>query len=140
MKRVMRRGNARAGFSLLDVLIAVSIAAILASVAMPNFRDAMHRGRRVDAITALLGVQIAQERWRANHTSYASLDELGLAATSADGHYQLSLDELTAGSYIAIAQPSADGPQHDDECGSFALDQRGPVLTIDYADDTCWRR
>ena len=140
MQLDMQQGSAGAGFSLMELLVAVSIVAILASVVLPNFRDALQRGRRVDAITALLDVQIAQERWRANHTSYASLDALGLSGTSADGHYQLNLDEPTAGSFFATAVPVADGPQHDDECGSYALDQRGPVLTIEYADDTCWRR
>lgn len=137
---MMKQGRGRAGFSLLELLIVVSIVAILASIVLPNYSDALQRGRRVDAITALLNVQIAQERWRANHSSYASFDDLGLAELSADGHYQLALDALTAGSYFATAVPLADGPQHDDDCGSFALDQRGPVLTIDYADDTCWRR
>lgn len=136
----MNHGYRRAGFTLLDVLIAVAIVAILASLALPNFHDALQRGRRVDAITSLLGVQVAQERWRANHPAYADLADLGWTADSTEGYYQLRMEQTSAGSFLATAEPQPDGPQRDDACGMFAIDQRGPVLTIDYANDACWRR
>ena len=136
----MKHGCRGAGFTLLYVLIAVSIVAILASLALPSFRDALQRGRRVDAVTSLLGVQIAQERWRANHTTYADLDELGWTDSSIEGYYQLRLEQATAGSFLATAEPLSDGPQQGDACGIYALDQRGPVLATDYADGACWRR
>ncbi len=136
----MYHDDRRAGFTLLDVLIAVSIVAILASLALPSFRDAFQRGRRVDAMTSLLGVQVAQERWRANHTAYASLADLGWTARSTEGYYRLRMEETSAGSFIATATPQSGGPQRDDACGMFAIDQRGPVLTTDYADGACWRR
>jgi len=136
----MTHDHRRAGFTLLDVLIAVSIVAILASLALPSFRDAFQRGRRVDAMTSLLSVQVAQERWRANHTTYADLDALGWSDTSTEGHYQLRLEQISAGSFFATAEPHADGTQVGDACGTFALDQRGPVVTTEYADGACWRR
>lgn len=137
----MNHGIRRAGFTLLDVLIAVAIVAILASLALPNFREALQRGRRVDAITSLLDVQVAQERWRANHPAYASLTELGWTeSASTEGYYRLRVVQVSAGSFVATAQPQSDGPQQDDECGVFAIDQRGPVLATEYADDACWRR
>ena len=130
----------RAGFGLLDVLIAMAIVAILATVAVPNFREVLQRGRRIDAVTSLLGVQLAQERWRANHTSYASLDELGWAENSTEGYYRMHLEQPSAASYLATAEPQTDGPQEGDVCGVFAIDQRGPVVTPEYADGVCWHR
>ncbi len=128
------------GFTLVDVLIAMTIVAILASLAMPGFSDVLQRGRRVDAITSLLALQVAEERWRASHSSYASLAELSWADTSTEGYYRLRVEQISAAGFFASAEPVDDGPQHDDECGTYALDQRGPVLTNEYADDACWRR
>ena len=137
----MRYEYRHGGFGLLDVVIAMSIVAILATVAMPNFRDALQRGRRIDAINSLLSVQVAQERWRANHAAYASLAELGWTESiSTDGHYRLSVEQATAGSFLATAEPQPEGSQQDDACGVFAIDQRGPVLSTEYAEGACWRR
>jgi Tfp pilus assembly protein PilE len=85
-------------------------------------------------------VQVAQERWRANHTAYTELADLGWTADSTEGYYRLRMEETSAGGFLATAEPQPEGPQQDDACGIFAIDQRGPVLTTDYADDACWRR
>ncbi|MFN2308483.1 MAG: type IV pilin protein [Gammaproteobacteria bacterium] len=137
----MRHVARVAGFTLMELLIAVAIVAILATLAVPGFQDTLMRGRRGDAITSLLSLQLAQEKWRANHAEYARLDELGWAdATSLDGHYRLHLRERSASGFLATAQPRPAGPQQHDVCGEFALDQRGPVFAPEYADATCWRR
>lgn len=129
-----------AGFGLMDVLIALAIVAILATLAYPDYREHLARGRRMDAVTALLGVQVAQEQWRANHPEYAALADLvGVAAQSAEGYYELRVLRQSAAGFLATAEPRADGPQQDDACGVFALDQRGPVYEA-YAEAACWRR
>lgn len=134
-----RSGRAR-GMTLMELMIALAIVAILAALAYPSYRDSLMRGRRIDAIGSLLAVRVAQERWRANHTAYADLHELGYADTSADGYYRLRVLECSAAGFLAIAQPHADGPQRGDACGTYAVDQHGPLLSNGYADATCWRR
>lgn len=136
----MYRWKCYAGFGLIDVLIALTIIAILAALAYPDFRASLQRSRRVDAVTSLLSVRAAQEKWRANHPSYAELTELGWTdAVSTEGYYQLRLLESSAAAFFALAEPQPDGPQQDDPCGVFAIDQRGPVFE-GYADAACWRR
>lgn len=134
-----RSGRAR-GMTLMELMIALAIVAILAALAYPSYRDSLMRGRRIDAIGSLLAVRVAQERWRANHTVYADLHELGYADTSPDGYYRLRVLERSAAGFLAIAQPHADGPQRGDACGTYAVDQHGPLLSNGYADATCWRR
>lgn len=134
-----RSGRAR-GMTLMELMIALAIVAILAALAYPSYRDSLMRGRRIDAIGSLLAVRVAQERWRANHTAYADLHELGYADTSADGYYRLRVLERSAAGFLAIAQPHADGLQRGDACGTYAVDQHGPLLSNGYADATCWRR
>jgi type IV pilus assembly protein PilE len=137
----MSRAIYRAGFTLMELIAALAIVAILATLAFPGFQEALMRGRRGDAVASLLAVQLAQEKWRANHPAYADLDALGWAdAASLDGHYLLRLSERSAAGYRVTAAPRPDGPQRDDACGTFALNERGPVITPGYADAACWRR
>jgi type IV pilus assembly protein PilE len=80
-----------AGFTLIEMLAAVSIAGVLASIAYPGFEAPIQKARRTDALVALMQLQMAEERWHSNHRRYATLDELGAAFTSPNRHYTLQL-------------------------------------------------
>lgn len=130
-----------AGITLMELMVALAIVAILATLAFPGFQDALMRGRRGDAIASLLALQLAQETWRANHPAYADLDALGWAgAASLDGHYTLRLADRSAAGFLATATPRPDRPQRNDSCGTYAVNERGPVFAPGYADAACWRR
>lgn len=132
--------NTGKGFTLLELLVVVAIIAVLALLALPGYSTAMQQGRRADAISALLQLQLAQEHWRAHHAQYASLADLGLASLSRDGHYRLTITARTAAGYHATAAPVANGPQASDACGSFAVHQDGPDHSGAYANARCWKR
>jgi type IV pilus assembly protein PilE len=80
-----------AGFTLIETLAAVSIAGVLASIAYPTFEAPIQKARRTDALVALMQLQMAEERWRADHRSYATLAELGAASMSANRYYSLQV-------------------------------------------------
>ena len=132
--------NRRKGFTLLELLVVLSIIAVLAALALPGYSAALQQGRRGDAIAALLRLQLAQEHWRAHHAQYASLADLGLGSLSSDGHYQLTITVHDAAGYHASATPVAGGPQAGDACGTFAVHQDGPDHGTGYADARCWKR
>ena len=50
----------------------LAVAGVLASVAWPSYQSQLQRGRRADAVAALLRLQLAQEKHRAHHGLYAS--------------------------------------------------------------------
>ncbi|HSO83285.1 type IV pilin protein [Thiocapsa sp.] len=141
----------RTGFTLIELLIVIGVIAILATVAFPAYQDQIRKARRTDGKTALLGIAMAQERFRANCSRYAdTLDpdtsgmvcddpaySLPLAEETPDGWYKLSLNTVNAAGYSAVA--TAQKAQVADRAGGVSC----TVLTIDQegakAPRECWR-
>ena len=133
------------GFTLIEVTIVLGIIAILVAFAMPSFQDALRKSRRADAVDSILGIMQAQERWRANNTTYGTLAQLAYPAASKDGHYGLviPLNTNTATGYTIVAAPVALSDQAKDYCGSFTLTNAAGVITKTNTAtnaDLCWRK
>ncbi len=64
------RRNSEAGFTLIELMIAVAIIGILAAVAYPSYRDYVLRGQLVDATTGLSTMQADMERHFQDNRSY----------------------------------------------------------------------
>ncbi len=128
------------GFSLLELLIALSIVAILASITIPSYSSFVAKSRRSDAMSALLQIQLAQQRWRASNREYASdLNELRWPDDqSPDGYYRVQIGRSDVADFLAKAVPQ--GAQQSDDCGVFAINSQGPVEDAPYADARCWNR
>lgn len=93
----------QAGFTLIELMIAMAIAGILASIAYPSFMGPIHKARRTDGIASLLQLQMNQEQWRASHAAYARLDELGVSPTSGLRYYALDIPEASPAGYALAA-------------------------------------
>jgi type IV pilus assembly protein PilE len=139
---VIRKTRATvAGFTLIELMIALAVIGILAAVAYPSYIGVVTKSRREDAMAALMDIQLSQEKWRANHSSYTGdLRDIGWgAATNAvsrDGYYTLNVSGASATAYTATAAPKTGTPQANDSC-SFTLNQNGPDLST-AAKKTCW--
>ncbi|RTL19816.1 MAG: prepilin-type N-terminal cleavage/methylation domain-containing protein [Burkholderiales bacterium] len=59
------------GFTLIEVMITVAIVAILAAVALPQYRDYVTRSRLADASTGLSTVRAQMERYFQDNRTYA---------------------------------------------------------------------
>jgi type IV pilus assembly protein PilE len=96
-----------AGFTIIELMIVVGVASVLALVAYPSFMDSLRKGRRAEAMASLAQVQQAQERWRANNNSYANnaklTSGLGIETSTPSGLYVLNIDAATATGYTATA-------------------------------------
>lgn len=133
------------GFTLVEVMMTLAIAAVMAGVAYPSYMSQVRKTRRTDAMVALMQVEQAQERWRATHAGYAAdlsappPRGLGLGTASAGGFYRLSLSTTGAAGYVATATAVSGRSQADDGvCTALAVTvspgnvQRSP--------QACWNR
>lgn len=60
------------GFTLIELMITVAIVAILASIALPSYREYILRGQVVDATTGLAVMQASMERHFQDNRTYAT--------------------------------------------------------------------
>jgi type IV pilus assembly protein PilE len=58
------------GFTLIELMIAVAVVAILASVALPSYTDYVRRGNIPEATSALGQGRIAMEQWFQDNRTY----------------------------------------------------------------------
>jgi type IV pilus assembly protein PilE len=106
------------GWTLIELVVVCGLIALLSTLVMPSYRDHVLRSRRMEALSALMQIEQAQERRRSFQPSYTNTlgaGGLDLPSTTPNGLYQLSLStvigtESSAYSITAIAQ----GAQADD--------------------------
>jgi type IV pilus assembly protein PilE len=134
-----RRPRTSTGFTLIELMIVVAIIGILAMIALPGYQDVIRKGRRADAVEKLASIQQAQERYRANNSSYASTlatlfpPAAGSPASSASltsTHYDLSIVSATRSAYVANAAVKSDGLQSgDSNCAQLRVSMsQGSIL------------
>jgi type IV pilus assembly protein PilE len=132
----------RDGFTLVELCVVLAVAGVLAAAAWPSFQSQLQRGRRAEAVAALLRVQIAQESHRANHGLYASrLQALAGAssASSRDGHYDIELEGGGSGYEARAVARTGSTAAGDADCATLRLQVRDGIA--DFAPSSrCWNR
>ncbi len=124
------RTPAQRGFTLIELMITVSIAGILSSVALPSFENQLQKARRSDVLLAAMQVQAAQERFRSNAASYGGLAEIGVPATTTARHYTLQIAAYSAEGYELLAA-AAGAQARDAACRHMKLTATG--MNLSYA-------
>lgn len=131
------------GITLIELMIAVAIVAILAAVAYPSYSRYMLTSHRTEAQTALVRISNLEERYFMDNNQYGSLFNLGLTATSAattlsteNNYYTISV-QVSGATYTLTA--TASGSQaSDSECGTLALNDTGHKSSSTASADICW--
>ena len=114
------------GFTLLELMITLGVAAIIATFAMPVYREQVARGHRLDAVTALYRAAqyVESARTVSSNDAAAKLplgyDQAPPLGTAAYVLRMLGESEQNGG-YSIEAQP-VDG---NDACGTYSLDATG---------------
>ena len=142
MKRHIMKNNKNRGMTLPELLIMVTIVAILASIVLPSWNSLVKAARRADARNSLIFIQVEQERYRSSNGRYApSMNALGYSSynSTSRNYYSISIVSSSDAAFIASATPNTNGGQDNDPCGTFAVDQSGPTESGVYASiSECW--
>jgi type IV pilus assembly protein PilA len=81
-----RRRSARAGFSLIELLIVIAIILVILTVALPKLNTAVRGARETGAVKAITTIHTAEVQYYSNYGRFAaSLQELGPPASGAPG-------------------------------------------------------
>jgi type IV pilus assembly protein PilE len=156
VSRATRVGGARRGFTLIELVVAMLIVAILAAYAIPAYTSYIDRAKRTEAKSALVQAAQRLERDYTQAGSYSANTAIGAALAQAPpsgaANYTVTVTALTAQSFTLSATPCGDAGAacpagasafKDPQCDILTLDNTGvqglagaAVLTA----DECWRR
>lgn len=123
------------GFTLIEMMIAVAVIGLLASVAIPAYQNYIREARRADAFTGLLDLQARQERWRVNNTTYgatANHTAMGFSDTTDFYSFTSTGNSATAYTLTAVAQGSQTS---DTGCTTLTVNQAGAKTPT-----ACWKK
>ena len=93
------------GFTLIEVMIVVAIVAILASIAIPSYRDYVTRSKLVEAHTQLASMSVRMEQFFQDTRSYAGACQVGTVAPAPTGkQFGFACTDLTIATYLVTAR------------------------------------
>jgi len=128
------------GFSVIEVLIVLVLIGILIQMLAPVLGSYIVRSNRSDAIKSLSAMQIAQEKWRLNSTSYGTLAQIWTtgATNSLSKLYDMTVTVNTTNAYTLVANAPAGYAQNaDDSCTTMTITYANGTST--QTPTTCWQ-
>ena len=145
----------RNGFTLIELMIVVTVLAIIAAVAFPSYGNYVLRANRAVAKSAILRIAGQQESFYTDRKQYATaLDALGTEFPAAtvfirrDGNiqagndgsaiYSVTLTGASAAAYTILATP-VNSQARDTACGALSYTSTGQKSAASGATD-CWSR
>jgi len=109
-------------------------------IALYYYSDKVKRGRRMDAINALMSISLAEERYRDSNSTYGTIAQVwGGVTTSEEGYYTLAISNVAATTYTVTA--TGTGTQTSDavngtSCATLTLAMSAGTITKTPA--ACW--
>lgn len=136
---IISRKKHAAGFTLIELVIAVVIVGILAAIAIPSYRSFIVKGNRAVAQRALIELATKQEaRFLRAHQYATTLTQLGLAsdnaykidkrgavtASATQALYEINMP-TTGAAFVLTAVAVGKQAEHDPRCLRFVVNASG---------------
>lgn len=121
------------GFTLIELVVAVAIIGILASIALPNYLEYVKKGRRAAAQSHLMDVAQRQQQYLLDNRSYAAaLSTLSLTTPGdVSAYYTITIEaaDATPPTFTVTATPVSGSAQAGD--ATLTLDNTGAKTPAD---------
>ena len=128
-----------AGFSLLELLVALVVIGVLTAIAMPMYQSQAMASKRANGTAALQDAASREEQFFLDNKSYTTTigaGGLGVSATTEGGHYVLSVDAPAASCLVTqcyVLRATPQNAQAADPCGALTISSDGERLPAG-----CW--
>ena len=140
-----KRTNQARGFSLIELLIVITVVGLLLAVALPSYTRYVLRSHRSSAVTGVLDLASRQARYYTTNNTYTtSMTALGYPADpmpltdSSNRYYDLSVASATATAFTVRAVPVY--PQTKDTCGTYTYTDLGVKSVSSGTLGDCWKQ
>lgn len=119
--------TAAGGFSLIELMITVTIVGILAAVGYPSYTSFVAKSNRSAAESHVLTLANKQEQYFLDKRQYTdTATDLMATPTDVSDHYAITITTgTTPPSYIITATPNTAQRASDAACGTLTLTQNG---------------
>lgn len=127
------RNVKKRGFTLIEMMIVVIVAGILAAIAIPTYQRYVIESRRAEAQAFMSELALRQERWRANNASYGTTANIA-ADVDTLNFYSFDVQNVSGTTYTVRGLPQGAQATSDAGCNPLTLTEtgaRGPA--------GCWR-
>jgi type IV pilus assembly protein PilE len=157
LRGVQPRVQEQRGFTLIELVIAMVIASILAAIAIPSYNSYIMKSRRTEAKSTLLNLASLEERFYSTNNTYSTTpSDLGYPTTATvpfpvgSGYYNISaltvipaaapINSTSAGTpaTYSITALAIGSQARDSGCTSFTISSGG-VQTSAGTSTTCWQ-
>lgn len=141
------------GFTMIELMVVLIIAAILAAVAIPSYQESVLKTRRSEGRAALMKGMQQQERYYSLHTTYLAFSSSSTdaeakkfswfsGANAKASFYEISAQACSGKTIrdcvVLIAQPGTgkvNASYRDPVCGALSLNSSGEESA---GADRCW--
>lgn len=141
------------GFTIVELMITLTIIAILTAIAFPSYRESVLKTKRTEGRAALMKAMQQQERYYSLHTTYLAFSSVSIdvnekrfswfsGENAQNSFYEISAqsckDKSLRDCVLLTAQPGTskvNAHYRDPKCGKLALSSSGEKTA---EADGCW--
>lgn len=126
----------RAGFTLIELMIAIAILGILAAVALPAYQQHLRTSTRAEAQAYMMAVATRQQQFLVDTRGYIDPAQSGVAVPAkVAAAYETTWDAPTGGMPSFTLTLAPKGAQASDKCGTLSIRHTGAKTA---ATTGCW--